>query len=89
MRWANSFSPEKFVRDQTDRDKLRNCVGKVIRDIIVDINAEVEQYGDDFDYRGRLRDSDWVKKLASEVVGTYTKLVKRGRVDSFTTEWSK
>lgn len=82
-------NPEKFVRNQTDRDKLRICVSKVIKDTIVDINAEVKQYGDDFDYRGRLREADWVQKLASEIVGTYTKLVQRGRVDSFGSEWAK
>ena len=82
-------NPGKFVRNQAERDKLRNCVSKVIRDTIIDINAEVKQYGDDFDYRGKLRDSDWVKKLASEIVGTYTKLVQRGRLDSFGSEWAK
>ena len=82
-------NPEKFVRNQADRDKLRDCVSKIIRDIKVDINEEVKQYGDDFDYRGKLRDADWVKKLASEIVGTYTKLVQRGRLESFGSEWAK
>lgn len=82
-------NPEKFVRNPADRDKLGSCVSKVIRDIIIDINAEVKQYGDDFDYRGKLRDVDWVKKLASEIVGTYVKLVQRGRLDSFGSEWAK
>jgi len=51
--------------------------------LIVDINADVKEFGDDFDYRGRLRDSEWVTKLAKSVVGTHEKLVQRGRVPSF------
>ena len=81
--------PEKFVRNHAERSKLGDCVSKVIRDTIIDINAEVEKYGDDFDYRGRLRDADWVKKLSSEIVGTYIKLVQRGRLESFGSEWKK
>lgn len=81
--------PEIFVREKANRDKFRKCVGKVINDTIVDINAEIEQYGDDFDYRGRLRDETWVKKLASVIVGTYVKLIQRQRLEAFCVEWGK
>ncbi len=55
--------------------------------MIVDINGEVQEFGDDFDYRGRLRDAAWVKDLAKTVVGTYQKMVQRGRVPSLDQEW--
>jgi len=55
----------------------------------VDINAEVDEYGDEFDYRGKLRDSEWVKDLAKEVVSTYLKMVQRKRLDSFQIEWNR
>ena len=53
----------------------------------VDLNHEVDDYGADFDYRGNLRSEKWVKKLASEVVGSHRKLVARGRLPSFKQEW--
>jgi hypothetical protein len=57
--------------------------------VIIDVNAEVEEYGDDFDYRGRLRDENWVKELSKQVVKDHLKQAHRKRVKSFSGEWSK
>lgn len=81
-------NPNPFVRTPDMREHLQNCVAKIISDIVVDINAEVNTYGDDFDYRGKLRDSDWVKGLSREVVNTYVKMVQRKRLGSFESEWT-
>ena len=34
------------------------------------LNLEIEEYGEDFDYRNKLRDADWARKLsgASSIV---------------------
>lgn len=80
-------NPNKFVRDPGDRSHFKKCLLHIIDDIVIDINAEVDEYGEDFDYRGRLRDSKWVKKLNQKVVADYLKLVARGRINSFETEW--
>ncbi len=45
--------------------------------------AEIDQLGEDFDYRGKLRDEKWCKELAHEIAATHKKLVDRGRLDSF------
>lgn len=79
--------PGIFVRREQDRNRFRECVRSIIGDIIADINAEVKNYGDSFDYRDKLRDSEWVKKLASEIVKTYTKLVNRKTIIPFHEEW--
>jgi len=50
---------------------------------VIDLNAEVAQLGDEFDYRGKLRDEVWVKDLAHRIVAEYTKLVARNRINSF------
>jgi len=81
--------PAGFVRDVENRRHFASCVGKIIDDIVIDVNAEVDQYGDTFDYRGKLRDADWVKSLSKEVVGSYLKLVGRNRIDSFEVEWTR
>ena len=82
-------NPIPFVRHPENREYFRQCVDKIIGDIIVDINAEVDEYGDEFDYRGKLRDAEWVKSLSKEVVNTYLKMVKRKRLDSFESEWNR
>lgn len=81
--------PSKFVRRKENRENFTNCMSKIIDDMIVDINAEVGELGDTFDYRGKLRDADWVKELTKKVVSNYHKLVQRKRIDSFAMEWNK
>jgi hypothetical protein len=80
--------PRIFVRDKKDRSHFRECIKKVVSDVVIDINAEVREYGEDFDYRGKLRDSKWVKDLCDNVVNNFLKLVERGRIPSFSDEWN-
>ena len=81
--------PEEFVRTPGDRQKFKNCVRRIIDDAIVDLNAEVGELGEDFDYRGRLRDQGWVKEISGGVLNDYLKLVNRGRIDPFSVEWNR
>lgn len=55
------------------------AVDKLLDDIVIDLNAELAQVGEDFDYRGKLRD----EALAHRILADHTKLVSRGRIDSF------
>lgn len=79
--------PEKFVRATQDRQDFISCISRTIDDIIVDLNLAVDGLGADFDYKSKLRDDTWVKGLAREIIGTYLKLVKSDRLNSFTKEW--
>jgi len=81
--------PEQFVRTPAARRKFRAAVESIVGDLIVDVNAEIAGLGEDFDYRGKLRDSVWVKDLAKTVVGDHVKLVARGKIPSFKTDWQK
>lgn len=80
-------SPQDFIKDLGDRKKFLSCIGHIIDDIVIDINAQSEEWGDDFDYRGKLRDDKWEKNLATEIVSTYKKMLKRGKVESFGENW--
>ena len=82
-------NPTKFVRLPEEREHFGDCISKIVDDMVIDVNAEVDELGDDFDYRGKLRDDNWVKNLSKNVVGNYQKLVQRKRIDSFSTEWSR
>jgi len=81
--------PEQFVRTPAARTKFRAAVDNIVGDLIVDVNAEIAGLGEDFDYRGKLRDSVWVKDLAKIVVGDHVKLVARGKIPSFKADWQK
>jgi len=67
---------------------FETCVRRLVADIIVDVNGEVDEIGEEFDYRGKLRDADWIKELAKKVVGYHIKLVQRSRIPSFGNEWA-
>jgi len=82
-------NPKRFVRTEKARNHFRECINKIVGDLVVDLNAEVEEYGDDFDYRDKLRDSAWVGEVSKKVSADHLKLVKRGRIKSFEDEWKK
>ena len=80
-------SPDKFVRSEDNRAKFRKCIRTLLNDVVIDINAEVKQYGDDFDYRGKLREEAWVTDLVKTMVTDYQKQVARERIPSFSQDW--
>jgi hypothetical protein len=82
-------NPTAFVSESKNRKAFLKCVDQILNDIVIDLNAELDQLGDDFDYRGKLRDEAWVKDLANRLFGDYRKLVSRGRIDSFEAEFKK
>ncbi|MDZ7735597.1 MAG: hypothetical protein U5P41_05440 [Gammaproteobacteria bacterium] len=75
--------PENFVFDSGERFKFCQTIREILREVITDLDAEIDQLGDDFDYRGRLRNESWCDKLAHEVAATHKKLVDRGRLEAF------
>ena len=81
--------PQQFVRDEDTRECFRALLSGVLRDIIADVNGEVQEYGDDFDYRGRLRDEDWVTRVGREVIATRQKLIRRGTINTIAIDWQR
>jgi len=80
-------NPQVFVRKLADRNHFRKCIDNILKDVVVDLNDEVKEYGDDFDYRDKLRDSEWVKKLTRTIVKDHIKQINRGRIKSLGDEW--
>ncbi len=44
-------NPALFVRNFDERTHFKKCIRRIIDDVIIDINAEIRELGDDFDYR--------------------------------------
>jgi hypothetical protein len=84
-----SEKPRNFVRTSDLRKKFKAAIGNIVSDLVIDVNAEIEGLGEDFDYRGKLRDAEWVKTLGKTVVGDHVKLVARGKIPSFKVDWQK
>jgi hypothetical protein len=86
--WSEiNTQPQNFVRQPANRDHFRKCIDNIVGDIVTDLDAEIEDAGEDFDYRDKLRDADWVKKIARNVVTDHLKLVTRKKIKSFRNDW--
>lgn len=82
------IDPKSFVRQSTHREKFLSCMNTIVQDVVVDTNAEVDEYGEDFDYRGQLRSAEWVKENSKKILSSYLKLVQRNRIKSLKDEWN-
>ena len=80
--------PGIFVRSEEDRSRFIQCLGSILRGVIVDLNYELKDFGEDFDYRGRLREEEWIKEMTRKLVTEYRKEVDRGRILSFSEDWN-
>jgi hypothetical protein len=80
-------NPAKFVRDKADRERFYKTIQPIVADLIVDIDDEVQELGEDFDYRDKLRNAEWVKDLGRELVKDHLKQINRGRIKSFSAQW--
>jgi len=81
-------SPEPFVRDTKNAERFRRCIHTILQDVVIDLNAELEGVGEDFDYRDKLRDAEWVKGLTRRLVAEHLKMVTRKKIPSFEEDWN-
>ncbi len=82
-----SADPSEFVRDPGARKRFRACIDNIVSDLITDVDAEIAGVGQDFDYRGKLREQKWVDDLNKVVVGDHLKMVARKKIPAFKEDW--
>lgn len=83
-------SPDEFLTQADARARLRTCAARIVKDIVIDLNAEVRERaeaGTPFDYKRELKSPNPVRELARSIVPQYQKAVSRGRACSFGQEW--
>jgi len=83
-------TPEAFISETNGRARLRACAERIIKDIIIDLNAEVReraQAGNPFDYKRELKSPKAVRELERGIIPQYQKAVSRRRACSFGDEW--
>jgi len=83
-------NPAKYIQQQNGKQRLRACAERMIKDIIIDLNAEVrerEEEGKPFDYKRDLKSPNPVRELSRSIIPQYQKAVSRGRASSFADEW--
>ncbi len=87
------IDPKKFIGTTSGRQKFCSLIGSVCAEIIIDLNAEVDEDSErnqgEFYYRERLRDQAWVKATATKIAREYQKQIVRGRSDPLSVQWNK
>lgn len=83
------LNPEKFVRDVNNRAQFIAVIDELLDGLVVDLNIETEELADDFDYRGKLRDKDYVSTLTSGLIASYQKDLKRKKAKSMQECWEQ
>ena len=82
--------PSKFISEPNGAERLRASFACVLNDLVIDLNAEVEEResaGTPFDYKRELKSPQSVRKLQQGIISSYQKAVARKRATGFGEEW--
>ena len=79
--------PEFFVNTEAQIIKLRKFIGQLLDGLMIDLNLETENLGDEFDYRGKLREKEFINKLSNDLLSSYLKDIKRGKALPLQSLW--
>lgn len=64
------------------KDKLLDTVEEILRSIVVDLNFEVQERGDQFDYKSDLKSPNKIRELRAALLRSYEKDVARKKAPS-------
>lgn len=59
---------------------FRNAVREVMGSMIIDLNYEIKNRGESFDYKGDLKSTAKIRELRSELLKSYEKEVAKGKI---------
>lgn len=79
-------NPAAFILQPNGRARLRACAERIVKDIMIDLNAEVRERGEagqPFDYKRELKSPNPVRELSRTIIPQYQKAVSRGRACAF------
>jgi hypothetical protein len=77
-------NPGKFVGDDKRNALFASATEKLIKEVVVDLDFETKDLKEDFDYRGALRDKEWVENTAKQIAASHQKDVQRGKASTLT-----
>jgi hypothetical protein len=72
----------KSLFDEGKIDQFCEAIEQILRSIIVDLNYEVTDLGDNFDYKGDLKSPNKIKQLRDKLLRSYAKDVTRNKTSS-------
>lgn len=70
-------NPEKILGDKLPT--FLSAVGAALGSMVIDLNYEVKQRGDSFDYKGDLKSPAKIRELREELLKSYEKEIAKGK----------
>ena len=74
-------SPDKLFHDGL-LNKFMDVIEEILQSVIIDLNFEVEDLGEAFDYKGDLKSPVKIRELRGKLLRSYEKDVARGKASS-------
>ncbi|MDO6591444.1 hypothetical protein DS901_09790 [Loktanella sp. D2R18] len=72
-------NPEKIISSET-LEPLLEAISTTLKSIIIDLNYEIKDRGDTFDYKDELKNSSKVAELRSELLKSYEKELAKSKI---------
>lgn len=66
---------------------LSAVIDPILSSVIIDLNYDVDQAGDSFDYKSELKSPNRVRERADELLKSYEKEIAKGKMESFSQLW--
>ncbi len=80
---AKTYSQNpKLLFEDNKVDTFISAISDILGSLIVDLNYEVDDLGDTFDYKGDLKSPNKIRELRVKILRSYEKDVARGKVSS-------
>ncbi|GAB5456338.1 MAG: hypothetical protein Hens2KO_25670 [Henriciella sp.] len=76
------FQDPKAIFDEEKVEFFLETAREILASIVIDLNYEVEQLGDAFDYKGDLKSPSKIRELQNSLMKSYEKDVARGKAST-------
>ena len=80
---SDFFRDPKVLFDINKKNGFMDAIESILRSLIIDLNYEVQDLGDQFDYKGDFKSPTKIRDLRSKLLRSYEKDVARNKADSF------
>ncbi len=77
-----SQAPNNLLLDKKKAKKFFRAVKEILDGIVVDLNLEVKERGDEFDYKSDLKSPQKTAQFANKLLSTYKKDVIRKKAST-------
>lgn len=77
---VKAISDPKSLLESQDLEGFLEAVSEALKSIVVDLNYEVKERGDQFDYKGDLKSPSKIRELRSELLKSYEKELAKGKM---------